>query len=190
MLGCWNKAKLFFSYDTTCCLRVLDSTLLSPQINVCLHKCKKASGRTCAAIGKHIDSTHEQIDMNCQRATCTATLLYGHKAAGNKLPTRTVACTGGGEKPIRRSHFITRAREGTTTHKKKGLEQKRIGRMERNQYSNTPLSTPPVPDVIPHHCSGQGEDKWLWCQRTWVPGVDQRNWGGGDDGGTRCTVRC
>lgn len=41
---------------------------------------------------------------------------------------------------------------------------RRTGRKEKDRYSNTALSAPLPSDVIPHHCSGHGEDKWLLCQ--------------------------
>lgn len=64
-------------------------------------------------------------------------------------------------------------------------ERERV-REEEDRYSNTPLSAPLAPNVIPHHCSGHREDKRLPC-RVHVGGEGDE--GGVMKGSCRCVGR-
>lgn len=66
-----------------------------------------------------------------------------------------------------------------------GDREREIGREEEDRYSNTALSAPLTPNVIPHHCSGHREDKRLPCREHGTGG------GEGDEGGVmKGSCRC
>lgn len=60
---------------------------------------------------------------------------------------------------ISTSRFVSQAEK-----KKKKNSGSTTGRAKEDRYSNTPLSAPLAPDVIPHHRRGHREDKWLPCR--------------------------
>lgn len=66
-----------------------------------------------------------------------------------------------------------------------GDRERERGREEEDRYSNTALSAPLTPNVIPHHCSGHREDKRLPCREHGTGG------GEGDEGGVmKGSCRC